>query len=189
MFRPSSPLSLWSSVRKAIKTVLRVSYLSLKVSVWIKGADIGDVISDDVVFKNGSDRKPGLITEIFSIPTALLTPYYLEQATVSAQPKCSHPQTTHQISFYFIRKTWTLIWISAGVWALVGSHFKHGFHGCAPKTFPGAPSSESSSRSSLNPLDPFRSSSPAVFCISVRRRWSLFFVLLFPHLVLPSQAR
>lgn len=71
---------------------------------------MGDIISDDVVvLKNGSDRKSGLITEISSIPPALLTLYYLEQAMVSVQPKGSHPQTTHQISFYFIRKTWTLI--------------------------------------------------------------------------------
>lgn len=34
-----------------------------------------------------------------------------------------------------------------------------------------------------------RSSSPAVLCISIRRRSSLSFILLFPHLVLPSQAR
>lgn len=71
---------------------------------------MGDIISDDGVLKNGNDRKSGFITEISSIPAALLTQYYyLEQATVSVQPKCSHPQTTHQIGFYLIRKTWTLI--------------------------------------------------------------------------------
>lgn len=189
MFSPSSPLRFQSSVRKAIKTVLRVSYLSIKVSAWIKGADIWDIISDDVVLKNGSHRKSGLITEISSLPTALLTLYYLEQAMVSVQPKCSHPQTTHQISFYFIRKTWTLIWISAGVCSVGGKPLQTWFLWLCSKNLPRSTRfRESRSRSSVNPVDSSRSSSPAVLCICIRRS-SLSFVLLFPHLVLPSQAR
>lgn len=160
MFSPSLPLRLQSSVRKAIKTVLRVSYLSIKVSAWIKGADIGDIISDDVVLKNGTHRKSGLITEISSLPTALLTLYYLEQAMVSVQPKCSHPQTTHQISFYFIRKTWTLIWISAGVCSVGGKPLQTWFLWLCSKNLPRSTRfRESRSRSSVNPLDPSRSSS------------------------------
>lgn len=76
---------------------------------------MGGIISDDVILKNGSDRKSGLITEISSVRTVVLTLYDLEQATVSVQPKCSHPQTTHQISFYLIRKTWTLMNLSWGL--------------------------------------------------------------------------
>lgn len=149
---------------------------------------MGDIISDDVVLRIGSDRKSGLITEISSVPTALLTPYYLEQATVSVQPKCSHPQTTHQISFYLIRKTWTLIRISAGVCSVGEKPLQTRFSWLCSKNLPGSTWFRES-RNNITPLDPSRSSSPAVLCISIRERSTIPFVPLFPHLALPNQGK
>lgn len=121
---------------------------------------MGDIISDDVVLKNGSDRKSDFITEISSILTALLTQYYLEQAMVSVQPMCSHPQTTHQIGFYLIRKTWTLIWTFTGVCSVGGKPLQTRFSWPCTTTLPRSTQfRESRSRSSITPLDSSRTPS------------------------------
>lgn len=65
---------------------------------------MGDIISDDVVLKYRSDRKSGLITEISSIPAALLTPYHPEQATISVLETKVFAPTNHTSDKFLCHK-------------------------------------------------------------------------------------
>lgn len=158
---------------------------------------MGDIISDDVIFKNGSDRKSGLITEISSIPAALLTPYYLEQATVSVQPVLA--PTNHTSDMFLSQKkdldsNMNLSWGLQCWWEATSNT---AFMAVLQKPSRKHPVQRVQEQGQYNPFGPIqifqspgtRSPSPAVLSISVRERSTISFEVLFHHLALPSQAR